>query len=47
MIKLVILYTNIDQKLWTKLQGPMHYNIGVKCLFNDTRYILCSNNMTI
>jgi len=34
------IYRNIDQKLRNQLHGPMHYKIGVKCLFNDTRYIL-------
>jgi len=30
----LMLYTNIDQKLRNKLHGPMHYKIGVKCIFN-------------
>jgi len=25
----------------------MHYKIGATCLFNDLRYIICSNNTTI
>ena len=31
-------YTNIHQKLQNKSYGPMHYKIGVTCVFNDTRY---------
>jgi len=26
------LYTNIDQKLWNRLHGPMHYKIVVTCV---------------
>ena len=33
-IYICILYTNVDQKLWNKLYGPMHYKIGVTCVFN-------------
>ena len=29
-----ILYTRIDLKLWNKLHGPMHYKLGVTCLYN-------------
>jgi len=28
------LFTNIDLKLWNKSLGPMHYKIGVTCVFN-------------
>jgi len=34
VISYLVLYTNIDQKLQNKLQGPMHYKIGVTCLYN-------------
>ena len=27
-------YTNINQKLRNKLNGPMHYKIYVTCVFN-------------
>ena len=30
----VILYTNIDLKLRTKSHGPMHYKVGVTCVYN-------------
>ena len=26
--------TNINLKVWNKLHGPMHYKIGVTCVFN-------------
>jgi len=26
---------NIDLKLWNKLYGPMHYTIGVACVYNE------------
>jgi len=29
-----ILYTNIDLKLRNKSHGPMHYKIGVTCVYN-------------
>jgi len=29
-----LLYTNIDLKLQNKLHGPMHYKIGVTCVYN-------------
>ena len=29
-----VLYTNIDQTLPNKLHGPMHYKIGVTCVYN-------------
>jgi len=29
-----VLYTNIDLKLWNKLHAPMHYKIGVTCVYN-------------
>jgi len=32
---------NIDQKLRDKLHELMHHKLGVTCVFNDTRYILC------
>jgi len=28
------LFTNIDLKLRNKLHGPMHYKIGVTCVYN-------------
>jgi len=28
------LYTNIDLKLQNILHGPMHYKIGVTCVYN-------------
>ena len=43
----VILYTNIDQKLRNKLHGQMYYKVGVACVSNDARYIICSNNLSI
>ena len=30
----VVLYTNIDLKLRNKSHGPMHYKIGVTCVYN-------------
>jgi len=30
----LILYENIDQILPNKLHGPMHYKIGVTCVYN-------------
>jgi len=30
----IVLYTNIDLKLRNKLHGPMHYKIGVTCVYN-------------
>ena len=29
-----VLYMNIDQKLWNKLHGPMHYKTGVTCVYS-------------
>jgi len=29
-----LLYENIDQILTNKLHGPMHYKIGVTCVYN-------------
>jgi len=31
---MLVLYTNIDQKLRNKSHGPMHYKIGVTCVYN-------------
>jgi len=31
---MLTLYTNIDLKLRNKLHGPMHYIIGVTCVYN-------------
>ena len=28
------LCTNINLKVWNQLHGPMHYKIGVTCVFN-------------
>jgi len=28
------LYENIDQILWNKLHEPMHYKLGVTCVYN-------------
>ena len=28
-----VVYTNIDQERRNKLHGPMHYKIGVPCVF--------------
>jgi len=49
VLKLLILFTNIDQKLQNKLLGPIHYKIGVACVFNNTilRDILCCNTTKI
>jgi len=30
----VLIYENIDQILLNKLHGPMHYKIGVICVYN-------------
>ena len=42
-----VMYTNISLNIQNKLHIPVHYKIGVKCLFNDTRYnvIFCCNNL--
>jgi len=32
--KLQFLYTNIDWKLPNKSHGPIHYKIGVSCVYN-------------
>jgi len=29
-----ILFENIDQNLPNKLHGPMHYKLGVTCVYN-------------
>ena len=29
-----VLHENIDQTLLNKLHGPMHYKIGVTCVYN-------------
>jgi len=29
-----VLYENIDQILLNKLHGPIHYKVGVTCLYN-------------
>jgi len=31
----LLLYENIDQILPNKLHGPMHYKIGVTCVYNE------------
>ena len=33
--KSMVLYTNIDLKLRNKSHGPMHYKIGVTCVYNE------------
>jgi len=33
-VRYVVLYENIDQILPNQLHGPMHYNIGVTCVYN-------------
>jgi len=30
----LVLYTNSDQTLPNKLHGPMHYKLGVTCVYN-------------
>jgi len=30
----MVLYENIDQILQNKLYGPLHYKIGVTCVYN-------------
>jgi len=30
----MLLYENMDQILPNKLHGPMHYHIGVTCVYN-------------
>ena len=47
VMNLKLLYRNNDLTLLNKLHGPMHYKIGVICVFKDTRYILCCNNKTV
>ena len=46
-----ILHTNIDLKLRNILHGPMHYKIGVACLFNGhiffTLSLRCNNDSLI
>ena len=37
-----ILYENIDQILTNKLHGPMHYKIGVTCVYNGWTRVLYS-----
>ena len=34
LIRYIVHYTNIDLKLRNKLHGPMHYKIGVICVFS-------------
>jgi len=43
-VNICIIVNDIDKKLQNKLRGPMHYQIGVTCLFIDSRYLLCSND---
>ena len=31
----LVLFTNIDLKLRNKSHGPMHYKIGVTCVYNE------------
>jgi len=33
-MSILVLYENIDQTLPNKLDGPMHYKIGVTCVYN-------------
>ena len=33
LLAIVVLYENIDQILPNKLHGPMHYKIGVICVY--------------
>ena len=37
-ISFEVLYTNIDLKLRKKSHGPMHYKIGVTCVYNELLY---------
>jgi len=30
-----VLYTNIDLKLWYISPRPMHFKIGVSCVYNE------------
>jgi len=41
----VELYENTDQTLPNKLHRPMHYKIGVTCVYNG--HVFCCNNMTV
>jgi len=34
----IVLYKNIDLKLQNKLHGPMHYKIGVTCVYIGHRF---------
>jgi len=40
------LYANIDLKLWNKLHGQMHYEVGVTCVFNGHGIYTHCNNTT-
>jgi len=33
--KTLLLYENIDQTLPNTLHGPMHYKLGVTCVYNE------------
>ena len=37
-VRVTVLYTTIDLKLWNKIHGPVHFEIGVTCVFNG--YVL-------
>jgi len=41
----MVLFENIDQILPNKLRGPMHYNIGLTCVYNG--HVFYTNDMTI
>ena len=34
LLRIIVLYENIDQTLPNKLHGPMHYKIGDICVYN-------------
>ena len=36
-----VLYKNIDLTLRNKLHGPVHYQIGVTCVYKNIWFILC------
>ena len=47
-----VLYENIDQILPNKLHGPMHYKIGITCVYNGHVFytlfvITCQSNPPI
>ena len=46
MSDLYILYTTIDLKLGIKLHEPMHYKIGVTCVYNGHE-VYTRHNTTI